>query len=462
MRESIVLKYSILDDEFIQKLLKEELIHLILQKALIADIFLEKLFTKIRFEILLTLDFSNKDILKKYFHFIASLAEQCWLNEYIYIQSEKEIKLINKFEQKIENDNEINEIEIAILACYMPLNKSKIITKKLLDYESTNILFNDLINIQIKEPLKEKKLVKSITTLEMIDDIISMKVRGQYEEHPYPRWRYTKKPLSRNFFKKINSIIAPNKINYNNKFNNPNILVAGCGTGTHPISSTSSKNSNILAVDLSLTSLVYAKRKTEELDIKNIKYIQADILQLKKLNKKFDIIESAGTIHHMMDPLKGLKALLDILEPHGFMMLGLYSETARKHIVKAREFIKEKNYKNTIQDIKICRQDIIKQEEDPLMKKITQTRDFYSTSGTRDLLFHVQEHRFTIPQISKMLKDFNLEFLGFESTNPAIKIEYSKLFPNDKDNTSLDNWHQFELNNPDTFIGMYQFWVRKI
>ena len=35
-------------------------------------------------------------------------------------------------------------------------------------------------------------------------------------------------------------------------------------------------------------------------------------------------------------------------------------------------------------------------------------------------------------------------------------------FPNDKKNTSLDNWHQFEINNPDTFISMYQFWIRKL
>ena len=97
------------------------------------------------------------------------------------------------------------------------------------------------------------------------------------------------------------------------------MLVAGCGTGSHPISTTRYKNANILAVDLSLSSLAYAKRKTEELNYKNIEYLHADILQLKKLNRKFDIIESSGTLHHMKDPMAGLKVLLDILEPHGFL-----------------------------------------------------------------------------------------------------------------------------------------------
>ena len=57
-----------------------------------------------------------------------------------------------------------------------------------------------------------------------------------------------------------------------------------------------------MAIDLSISSLKYAKRKTKELGIENIEYIQHDILDLKNLNRKFDIIECAGVLHHMNDP----------------------------------------------------------------------------------------------------------------------------------------------------------------
>ena len=452
----------LLSNKILQRLLGEELFHLMLQKSLLKDIFLEKLLTKLRYEILFNLENSNKGNFEKHFSFIISLAEQSWLNEYVYVQSEKEINNINKLKQKIENDEEINELEIAILGCYIPLNSSENIIDKLLNYKSSNVLFNDLINVQIKEPLKENELIKSIQSLEEIDNPISKKVQEQYEENPYPRWRCTNKILSKNYMFWFNREIKPNKIIYNNKFDNPNVLIAGCGTGSHPISATRYENANVLGVDLSLTSLAYAKRKTEELNIKNIEYLQADILQLKKLDRRFDIIESSGVLHHMKDPTEGLKVLLDILEPHGFLKLGLYSEIARRDVVKAREFIKKKNYKNTSKDIKICRQDIINQKEDVLLKKLTSGSEFYSMSTVRDLLFHVQEHRFTIPQISKILKDFNLEFLSFYFPNSLAKNEYLKNFPEDIKNTSLDNWHQFEKNNPNIFAGMYQFWVRKI
>ena len=462
LQQLFVLKSLLLTNKFIQNFLKEELLHLMLQKSLISLEFIEKLLTKIRHEVLFTLNGANKDILNEHFNFIISLAEQSWLNEYVYVQSEKEINLVNKLKQKIENDEKINELEIAILGCYIPLNSSRIITIKLLNHKSSNILFNDLIDVQIKDPLREIEITKSIKSLDIIEDTTSNKVREQYEEHPYPRWRHTSKYISSQFSLIINKGLRPNKIDCNDKFNNPNVLIAGCGTGSHPISATRYENADILAVDLSLTSLAYAKRKTEELNIKNIEYLQADILQLNKLDKKFDIIESSGVLHHMRDPIEGLKVLLNILEPHGFLKLGLYSEIARRDVVKARELIKKKKYNNPSKDIKICRQDIINQKEDPLLKKLTSGSEFYSMSTVRDLLFHVQEHRFTIPQISKILKDFDLEFLGFNMINPKIKIEYSKLFPYDKNNISLDNWHQFEINNPDIFAGMYQFWVRKI
>ena len=450
----------LLKNKIIQYLSKEELFLLMLQKSLMTDKFLEKLLTKLRYEILFTLVDSNQNILKRYFDFIVSLAEQCLLNEYVYVQSKKEINHVNQLKNKIVNNKEINELEMAILGCYIPLYTSKNITNKLLDYKSKNILFNDLITMQIKEPLKEIKLVNSIKSFDKIIDSVSKKVREQYEEHPYPRWRYTNKNLPSNFLFKLNNEIKPNKIEYSNKFVNPNVLIAGCGTGKHITIAERYLNANILGVDLSLASLAYAKRKTEELGFKNIEFLHADILQLKNLNRKFDVIECVGTLHHMKDPLTGLKVLLDLLEPHGFLKLGLYSEIARQHIVKAREFIKKKKFKNTIKDIRNCRESIFNEKKDPLLQKIFHSNDFYSTSSVRDLMFHVKEHRFTIPEISKMLKNLNLEFLGF--LNLLIKIKFSKFFPNDKKNISLDNWNQFEISNPDTFSNMYQFWVRKI
>ena len=450
----------LLNNKIIKKLLKEEFFHLILQKTFLTDRFLETLVTQIRKEILLSLE-KKENILSEYYNFIFSLAEQCFLNEYVFFQSEEENKNIINLKKKILNNIENKEIEIAILGSYKPLIQIESIKNKLLNYTSKIDLFNDMIDMQVKEPLREIELKSSIKSIKVISDDISKKVKNQYEENPYPRWRFGNNNTSANFLFYLNNDIKPNGIEFNNKFIKPNVLIAGCGTGQQIINAIGYQNSNIVAVDLSFASLAYAKRKIEELGHKNVEFIQGDILNLNILNKKFDIIECAGVLHHMREPLEGLKVLLNLLEPHGFLKLGLYSDKARKHIVKIREFIKTKKFKNTEEDIRNCREEILKQSNDPILHKVIHNFDFYSTSGTRDLIFHVQEHRYTIPEISKILKDLNLEFIGF-STNPILKEKYLQSFPNDKKNLSLDNWSEFEINNPDIFKGMYQFWIRKI
>ena len=450
----------LLDNKIIKKLLKEEFFHLMLQKTFIIDKFLETLVTKIRKEILLLLN-KRKNYLSEYYDFIISLAEQCFLNEYVFFQTEEEIKKISNLEKKILNDKKINEIETAILGSYIPLKISEIIKNKLLNYNSKNFLFNDMINMQIKEPLKEAELQNSIKSIRDISDDVSKKVKEQYETNPYPRWRFANQAITSNFLFYLNNDIKPNNVEFNNKFLNPNVLIAGCGTGQQLINAIGYHNSNIFAVDLSLASLAYAKRKIEETSYKNIEFMQGDILDLNSLNRKFDVIECVGVLHHMKNPLEGLKVLLDLLAPHGFLKLGLYSDIARQHIVKIREFIKKKKFKNTSEDIRNCRDQITKQNEDPLLHKVINNFDFYSTSGTRDLIFHVQEHRFTIPEISQILKNFNLEFLGF-TLRPIVKEKYFQFFPDDKSNLSLENWSRFEVDNPEIFKGMYQFWVKKI
>jgi hypothetical protein len=38
---------------------------------------------------------------------------------------------------------------------------------------------------------------------------------------------------------------------------------------------------------------------------------------------------------------------------------------------------------------------------------------------------------------------------------------YRNRFPEDPAAINLRNWARFEVDNPDTFLGMYQFWVQK-
>jgi SAM-dependent methyltransferase len=241
---------------------------------------------------------------------------------------------------------------------------------------------------------------------------------------------------------------------------NPDILIAGCGTGQHAIGTAQLfEGAKVLAVDLSMASLGYAARKTREMGLTSVEYAQADLLKLGSIGRSFDVIESAGVLHHLADPWSGWRVLLSLLRPGGFMKLGFYSEVARRNVSKARALIAERGYGATSDAIRRCRQDLMALGDATDLGFLLQSNDFFSMSACRDLLFHVQEKHMTLAAIDAFLRENHLSFLGFE--NIAGVQAYRRRFPDDRAATNLGQWQIFENENPDTFNRMYQFWIQK-
>ena len=160
----------------------------------------------------------------------------------------------------------------------------------------------------------------------------------------------------------------------------------------------------------------------------------------------------------MENPFNGWKILTSCLNNDSLMLIGLYSEKARQHIVEIKNKINklklQSNYKNIIK----FRKDLINNNNDQ-WNDIKSSPDFYTVSGVRDLLFHVQEHRFTINKIKEHLSQLGLVFLGFE--DKMVKENFKKIYTNKVDLYDFDKWEEYENSNPRIFAGMYQFWCKK-
>ena len=422
----------------------------------------EKVLGNIRKNILL--NYSDKDkISNSIFNFIIGLGSQCFLNEYVYyISTEEKDKL--KELKKIINNNKNQDYKLAIISCYQSLSSINDEIINLNTYIPNKKELNNLLDLQFKEFNTEKIISKGIKKIGNIKDSTSKEVKKQYELNPYPRWRYNSyaKENKLNFLSVINSEISPNTIKPNSvQLTNKkiNILIAGCGTGIQIIEASRYSNCEITAIDLSNSSISYAKRKVDEYGLKNINFIEMDLLELTSLNKRFDLIECSGVLHHMNEPSKGLSNLFDVLEPEGFLKLGLYSKYAREEILKARKLIKEKDIKPNIDGIRNFRNDLLNGEIKEV-NEISNWSDFYSTSMCRDLCFHTHENCYTLIEIKNMLKVSNLEFLGF-TLSKEIRDKY-QIDNKDKDSLkNLELWDKFEKLNPNSFREMYQFWARK-
>ena len=422
----------------------------------------EKVLGNIRKNILL--NYSDKDkISNSIFNFIIGLGSQCFLNEYVYYISTEEKDKLKELKKTI-NNNKNQDYKLAIISCYQSLSSINDEIINLNTYIPNKKELNNLLNLQFKELNTEKKISKGIKKIGNIKDSTSKEVKNQYELNPYPRWRYNSyaKENKLNFLSVINSEISPNTIKPNSvQLTNKkiNILIAGCGTGIQIIEASRYSNCEITAIDLSNSSISYAKRKVDEYGLKNINFIEMDLLELTSLNKRFDLIECSGVLHHMNDPTKGLSNLYDVLEPRGFLKLGLYSKYAREEILKARDLIKEKNIKPDVDGIRSFRNEVLNGEIKQL-NEITDWSDFYSTSMCRDLCFHSHEKCYSLIEIKEMLKLSNLEFLGF-TLSKEIKDKY-QIENKDMDSLKdLELWDKFETSNPNSFREMYQFWARK-
>jgi tetratricopeptide (TPR) repeat protein/SAM-dependent methyltransferase len=448
----------------------DRLLHALLEFGRITNVGLERFLTAVRAAML---DSANEaetapldaSELRAY----CALAHQCFINDYVFDVADGELAQADRLRERLiaalEADAAVPVLWLVAVAAYVPLHSvpgaAALLTKASLTRSWPDPVASWLAR-QIGEPDQERGDCASIPHLTAIEDQVSLLVQEQYEQNPYPRWtKPAPAPNATTVDEYLRRLFPLGAFRPLGPRGDVDVLIAGCGTGQHSIEVAQRwKNTRLLAVDLSLTSLGYAKRQTRALGIDSIDYAQADILKLGALGRTFDVIEAAGVLHHLADPRAGWRVLSSLLRPHGLLFLGLYSEVARRDIVSARNYIAERGYRPTPDDIRRCRQELMDADDDTPLKNVTQTSDFGSTSECRDLLFHAQEHRTTLPDIKATLADNHLTFIGFE-IDPFVRRQYAARFPDDCAMTDLDHWHDFEMERPLTFVRMYQFWAQK-
>lgn len=421
-----------------------------LKNLIIISVSFEKLVTALREFILL----NYRDNITINGDFLYGLAHNCFFNEFVFAESSAERDTLEDIEARIKNGSDVLEIEIVLYASYRPLFAEQIKDRALKLQEDFNSpLYDELIDIHISEREEEERLKKTIKTFGTIDNDISRKVKSMYEENPYPRWRY--------FIGLGEETLA--LYEKSRKAAKTKILVAGCGTGQQPIGvAFANKNAHITAIDISSASLAYAMRKTKESGYKNIKYYMGDLLEADRLGEMYDQIHCAGVLHHMEDPMAGWRLLTSLLKPGGKMIIGLYSEMARQSVVAARTYIAEQNLSPSSDNIKAMRDYISSLPKDHEMAPVRDGFDFFTTSSCRDLIFHVQEHRFTWLQIKDCLDELGLKFEGINEDEVRYVNAFEQKFgPDPALKKDIMKWHELEQDHPLLFFGMYQFLCSK-
>jgi ubiquinone/menaquinone biosynthesis C-methylase UbiE len=293
------------------------------------------------------------------------------------------------------------------------------------------------------EPREELSLREKIPRLSPATDDISLAVASMYEENPYPRWkRLAPSPPEGHSFRRI--------------------LIAGCGSGREAIlMGKAFPGADIVAIDLSLSSLAQSMRRCGDFGVGNIRFFHCDLLEAHRLGQSFDHIACSGVLHHLRRPEYGLRALAGILDDGGLMRLELYRKGRRESIAAAIEMREQLGLEPTLGGIRALRAAIRALPPDHPAASVASEGDFFTASGCRDLLFHVQEHRYTLLDIDGLLHAAGMRLAAVKCGGDGIASKFHTRVPGST-RADLEAWDAFERARPGVHFGpMYRLLISR-
>ena len=267
----------------IKLLADDELLCCLLESAAVGEMGLERLLTSARRLMLSSAtdgaidSRSDARLDESLLGFYCALARQCFINEYVYSITQEEADRLQRLRAALEAalaaGGSCPPLWLAVIGAYFPLHS--VSNADALLEKSWPQSVEALLVQQVKEPAEERSLRTTIPALTTIDNEVSLLVREQYEESPYPRWIKSGPSIQPAILES-----RPEPVT--------DVLIAGCGTGMFSLAfARHAPNARFLGIDLSLSSLSYAKRMAQDLGVTNFEFAQADIMKLNSLGRTF-------------------------------------------------------------------------------------------------------------------------------------------------------------------------------
>jgi 2-polyprenyl-3-methyl-5-hydroxy-6-metoxy-1,4-benzoquinol methylase len=252
----------------------------------------------------------------------------------------------------------------------------------------------------------------------------SDKVRDHYVRYPYPRYPLLSTVRQCDTYALNLQALWARFNGVYQEADDGRILIAGSGSFAPYPMSVANPEAKITALDLSSANLKRARLHCLLHGRRNVNFIQGDILNDAIAPGPFHFIDSFGVIHHLENPLDGLKALERRLAPGGILRLMVYGRYARKEAESIRRAMKILRIKD-IQGLKRLLGKTIKGSR--VREYLDASWEARSDSGLADLFLNPQVHTYRIDEFLKLVGQTRLKPLLFAHRgalpDPAAEIE---------------------------------------
>lgn len=240
----------------------------------------------------------------------------------------------------------------------------------------------------------------------------SAQVREHYEVLPYPMrdWKDERRVLYTSDHISLDGINHEGWGGKRDLREGGRFLIAGQGTGDATVflaEQLRGTNAEIVSIDLSTASINICKSRLAERGLDNVKVLHMSILDLPTAGLgKFDFIDTSGVLHHLDDPLEGLKALEAVLADDGIIGIMVYAFYGRISVYMLQVLFQFMMAPDThpLVKIEIAREYL---KAMPKSHPMTHARnwafgndiDEETGSGLYDLLLHSTDRAYTVPQL---------------------------------------------------------------
>jgi SAM-dependent methyltransferase len=202
------------------------------------------------------------------------------------------------------------------------------------------------------------------------------------------------------------------------------ILDAGCGTGVGTEYLVHlNPQASVVGIDLSAGALSVAEERCRRSGANRAEFHHLSLYDAEQLDGEFELINCVGVLHHLPDPIRGIKSLAAKLAPGGLMHIFVYGELGRWEIQLMQKAIAllQGNQQGDYRDgVQLGRQLFAALPENNRIVKREKERwslENHRDANFADMYVHPQEIDYNVETLFELIDASGLEFIGF--SNPG-------------------------------------------
>ena len=196
------------------------------------------------------------------------------------------------------------------------------------------------------------------------------------------------------------------------------ILIAGCGTVEAACYAYVYPRARVLGIDVSAASLAHEDFLKKKHALANLTLRQCRLEEAASLGPEFDYVATHGVLHHLADPVAGLRALGGVLRPEGVIDVMVYAPYGRAGIYMLQELFRLMGLAQRAEDVEVVKDALIAlRPQHPLRRYLRLAFNLSSAPGLVDTFLHQRDRAYTVAECLDLVHEAGLAFQGWDENS---------------------------------------------